>query len=185
MIGFPSKVLVIADYDNFRFNEPLNSPIDFVIACGDIQFQVLEDIYELFKKPIFAIKGNHDSQAPFPKFVTDVHFKIVQHRNWLIGGWQGVPIYKGTGPYEWDDLAAMKNLDNFPYVDIFICHAPLPGLTDKKDYAHLGSEAILRYVRDKQPKYVFHGHVHQNMGAMVENSAVISVYGKRIVSLTY
>ncbi|HUM34251.1 MAG TPA: hypothetical protein PKX32_03190, partial [Candidatus Saccharicenans sp.] len=61
MIGFPSKVLVIADYDNFRFNEPLNSPIDFVIACGDIQFKVLEDIYELFKKPIFAVKGNHDS----------------------------------------------------------------------------------------------------------------------------
>ncbi len=185
MKGFPSKVLVISDYDGLRFQEQVKPPIDFIISCGDVQVRVLEEIYNLFNKPIFAIKGNHDSTAPFPRFVMDVHFKVVQHRNWLIGGWRGVPSYKGTGPYEWDDLEAMDRLSKFPYVDIFICHAPLPGLTDKTDYAHHGSEAILKYVREKQPKYVFHGHVHQNMGAMVGDSAIISIYGTRTVSLSY
>jgi len=70
---------------------------------------------------------------------------MVQHRNWLIGGWQGVPTYKSSGPYEWDDLGATQQLSKFPYVDIFICHAPLYGHTDKADYAHTGSESLLRH----------------------------------------
>jgi len=183
MIGFPSKVLVIADYDGFHFQETIKSRIDFVLSCGDVPFHILEEIYERFRKPIFAIKGNHDPTAPFPKFVTDVNFKVVQHRNWLIGGWQGVPCYKSTGPFEWDDIAATEKLSKFPYVDIFICHAPLPKLTDKEDYAHTGSEAILRYVRDKQPKYVYHGHVHSEIGTMVGNSAAVSIFGAKTFSL--
>ena len=183
MIAFPNKVLVIADYENFHFEEKITSPIDFVLSCGDIQFQILQEIYDLYRKPIFAVKGNHDTTHPFPKFVTDVHFKMVQCQNWWIGGWQGVPIYKGSGPYEWDDLNAAAQLQNFPPVDIFISHAPIHKYTDKADYAHQGSHAILQYIQEKQPKYVYHGHVHSEMGAMIGNTAVVSVFGAKVFSL--
>ena len=58
---------------------------DFVLSCGDVPFHILEEICDLFKKPIFAVKGNHDPVKPLPKCVEDVHHRMVQHRNWLIG----------------------------------------------------------------------------------------------------
>jgi Icc-related predicted phosphoesterase len=57
-------------------------------------------------------------------------------------------------------------------------------LTDKADYAHGGSEAIRHYVEEKQPKYVYHGHVHAEMGAMLGESAVVSVFGAKVFTLT-
>lgn len=183
MLGFPSNVLVIADYPNARFDEDVRLRIDFVLSCGDVDAPILEEVYLRFRKPIFAVKGNHDSTKPFPDFVTDVHLRFIQHRNWLIGGLGGVPAYKDSGAYEWDDLAATAMLDKLPYVDIFICHAPVLGLTDREDAAHLGSEAIRRYIESRQPKYVYHGHVHAKMGAMVGQTAVVSVYGAEVVRL--
>lgn len=78
----------------------------------------------------------------------------------------------------------MNKLINFPYVDIFICHSPVKGYTDKADYAHVGSEAILKYIESKQPKYVYHGHVHSKIGAMIGRTAVVSIYGAKIVTLS-
>ncbi len=143
MIHYPSNVLVNADYEKYHFRDKLKRQFDFVLSCGDVQFQVFEEIHELYRKPIFAVKGNHDLTKSFPDYVTDVHHNIVQHRNCLIRGWQGVPSYKGTGPYEWDDMGVELQLSKFPYMDIFICHAPVSKLTDKEDYAHLGSDLEL------------------------------------------
>jgi Icc-related predicted phosphoesterase len=185
MIGYPSNVLVLADYPHPHFEERIQKKVDFILSCGDVEFRILEEIHERFNKPVFAVKGNHDTSQPFPEFVTDVHLKLVQHRNWYIGGFAGVPAFKGSGAYEWDDLGASSKLSLFPCVDIFICHAPLLGLTDKDDYAHQGSESILRYVREMQPKFVYHGHVHSKMAAMVGSTAVVSVFGADVFSLTY
>jgi Icc-related predicted phosphoesterase len=185
MIGYPSNVLVVADYPKPRFEENIRSKIDFVLSCGDVDPPILEEIHLLFQKPIFAVKGNHDSTKPFPEYITDLHLRFVQHRNWYIGGFGGVPDYKGSGAYEWDDLSAAEKLSKFPYVDIFICHAPLLGITDKEDYAHQGSEAIRRYIDAQQPKFVYHGHVHEKMGAMVGETAVVSVCGADVFLLTY
>ena len=185
MIGFPSNVLVVADYPKPRFEEDVRLRIDFVLSCGDVDPPILEEIYLRFHKPIFAVKGNHDSTKPFPDFVTDVHLRFIQHRNWLIGGLGGVPAYTGSGAYEWDDLGATALLDKLPYVDIFICHAPVLGLTDKDDAAHQGSEAIRRYIETRQPKFVYHGHVHAKMGAMVGETAVVSICGAEVVRLDY
>lgn len=183
MIPFPSKVLVVADYEKFHFEEKIYTPIDFVLSCGDVPIKILNDIYELYRKPIFAVKGNHDTTQDFPKYVTNVHFNIVQHRNWLIGGWQGVPIYKGTGAYEWDDMNTATLLQNLPPVDIFIAHAPIYKYTDKDDYAHQGSEALLQYIQNKQPRYFYHGHVHTERGIMIDRTAVISVFGAKVFTL--
>ncbi len=185
MIGYPSNVLVVADYPHPHFEEQIRKPVDFVLSCGDVDFLVLEEIRDRFRKPIFAVKGNHDVHRPFPAFATDVHLKLVQHRNWFIGGFAGVPGTAREGGYEWDDLGASAPLSRFPYVDIFICHAPLFRLTDKEDYAHQGSESIRRYVEEMQPQYVYHGHVHQGMAAMLGPTAVVSVYGAQVFSLSY
>jgi len=184
MIAYPSNVLVVADYPNYHFAEEFEKTVDFVLSCGDHQFHILEEIHEKYHKPIFAVKGNHDPAKPFPSCVKDIHFKVVQHRNWLIGGWQGVPAYKSSSPYEWDDIEATAQLSLFPYVDIFVCHAPVYMKTDKEDYAHIGSRAILKYIEEKQPKYVYHGHVQSKMGAIIGETAIISVFGAKVFTLS-
>jgi len=184
MVAFPSRVLVIADYEKAHFDERLKGNIDFVLSLGDVSFSILEEILDLYRKPIFGVKGNHDPSKTFPEGVEDVHRTIVQHRKWMIGGYQGVPTYKSAGSYQWDDAQAAFDLEHFPYVDIFICHAPIYKITDKADYAHGGSEAIRRYIEQKQPRYVYHGHVHSQIGAMLGQTAVVSVFGAKVFTLT-
>jgi Icc-related predicted phosphoesterase len=183
MVGFPSNVLVISDCEGYRFKINLKYSIDFILSLGDNPIQVLNDVYERYRKPIYAVKGNHDSSAPLPDFVIDVHFKVICERNWLIGGWEGVPQFKDEGTGMFDDFIASDHLRSFPRVDVFLCHSPLLGKTDLDDPAHRGSQAILDYVTEKQPKYLFHGHVHQEMACVVGETKVVSVYGHKVVHL--
>lgn len=81
-----SKGIVIFDeiLEDFTSPNEYIPKFDFVLSCGDVPFHVLEEIYDLYKKPIFAVRGNHDPVKPFPKCVEDVHHRMVQYRNWLI-----------------------------------------------------------------------------------------------------
>jgi Icc-related predicted phosphoesterase len=54
----------------------------------------------------------------------------------------------------------------------------------KTNIAHTGSEALLRYVKERQPRYVYHGHVHSAIGTMIGKSAVVSVFGAKIFTLS-
>jgi hypothetical protein len=98
MIGYPSNVLVVADYPPPRFEEQFRKKVDFVLSCSDVEFSILEEIHSRFNKPIFAVKGNHDTSKSFPGFVQNAHLQLVQHRHWLIGGFGGGSAFKGPRP---------------------------------------------------------------------------------------
>lgn len=66
-----------------------------------------------------------------------------------------------------------KILKKFDYVDILLCHQPPYGILDKVNFPgapknwknkHAGSQVILGYIKDKKPKYVFCGHIHEGEG---------------------
>ncbi|MGV8168932.1 MAG: metallophosphoesterase family protein [Candidatus Nanoarchaeia archaeon] len=68
---------------------------------------------------------------------------------------------------------AEKALKKFGSADILLCHQPPYGIMDKivAAYApkkwqglHAGSKLILKYIKTKQPKYVFCGHIHEGQG---------------------
>lgn len=68
---------------------------------------------------------------------------------------------------------ARKVLQWFDNLDILVTHQPPYGILDKvsAEFApknwigkHAGSKAILQYVKRKQPKYVFCGHIHEGLG---------------------
>ncbi len=84
----------------------------------------------------------------------------------------------------WTDDEAEILLADMPRCDIFICYNPVAGITDTPgSYAHQGSEAIRKYVTDKQPKMVFHGHVHKNLGGEIRNTLIVSVFGHKVIFL--
>jgi Icc-related predicted phosphoesterase len=183
MVAFPSNVLVISGYDRPHFKEHVRHEIDFVLSCGDVPFRLFEEIYERFNKPIFAVRGKNDPPAPFPDFVEDVHHRMIQHRRWLIGGWQGDMPHKPSGHPERDDMGADLHLGKFPYVDIFLCNAPLAKMAEEEDYAHSDCEAILKYIEEKQPQYVYHGRDHSEVGRIIGKTAVISALGAQVVTI--
>jgi len=90
---------------------------------------------------------------------------------------------------------AKKVLNRFVGIDILVCHQPPYGSLDKvtSEFApshwkgkHAGSRAILNYIKSRQPKYVFCGHIHEGEGmkkigrTMVYN---LGVAGYRIIDI--
>lgn len=68
---------------------------------------------------------------------------------------------------------AKRVLKNFRDIDILLCHQPPYSVLDKVDFPgipkswkgkHAGSKAILDYVKQHQPRYVFCGHIHEGVG---------------------
>jgi len=68
---------------------------------------------------------------------------------------------------------ARRVLRNFGKLDILVCHQPPYGFLDKVKFKaapkhwhgkHAGSKTILDYIKRKQPKYVFCGHIHEGEG---------------------
>jgi len=67
-----------------------------------------------------------------------------------------------------------KILKRFDKIDILLCHQPPYGILDSVSGKfgapkmwwgkHAGSKVILNYIKKKQPKYVFCGHMHETKG---------------------
>ncbi|MEN9626380.1 MAG: hypothetical protein RL557_708 [archaeon] len=69
---------------------------------------------------------------------------------------------------------ARQILQKFGKVDLLVCHQPPHGILDKvqsqhapKNWQgkHAGSKLIADYIKKKQPKYVFCGHIHEGQGS--------------------
>jgi len=66
-----------------------------------------------------------------------------------------------------------RALGRFGRLDILLTHIPPYGVLDRVDSAsihpswvgrHAGSKTILEYIRRRQPRYVFCGHIHESEG---------------------
>lgn len=90
---------------------------------------------------------------------------------------------------------AKKVLQKFGKVDILVCHQPPYEILDKvtskfapKDWQgkNAGSKTIRTYIKNKQPRYVFCGHIHEGKG--MEKLGKTEVYnlgfcGYKIISI--
>jgi Icc-related predicted phosphoesterase len=183
-VGYPSNVLIISDYEKDGFHEPVRFRIDFTLSLGDNNRRALEDIYQRYRKPIFAVRGDRDGKAPFPRGVVDVHLKVETYRNWTIGGFGGTLWRKDRGPDMWSETEAGEMLNEMPGCAIFICHNPVLGMTGTPENdTDQGSDAIRRYIAERQPKVVYHGHVGESLAGRVGTTAIVSVHGYRVVHL--
>ncbi|MFP4567651.1 MAG: metallophosphoesterase [Candidatus Woesearchaeota archaeon] len=73
-----------------------------------------------------------------------------------------------------DTKKAKKILNWFDELDILVCHQPPHGILDKVNLENgapkewngkrAGSKTILEYIKTKNPKYVFCGHIHEGAG---------------------
>lgn len=154
------KALHYSDHFDFNLSE-LFDESDILISTGDLSsfdFSAIE--YKIHEKPNFGVYGNHDTPGYLEQLgITNVHLKIVDFNGLRIGGYQGCPRYKDGGGPQFTEEEAIRDLANFPPVDILLLHAAPKDLLDTPgDPVHTGSQAVREYVDRTKPKYIFCGH---------------------------
>lgn len=177
------RVLILADLDDLHWAHGCGE-VDLILALGDIADCLILEAAESFgAPPIFAVKGNHDAPTPFPEGITDLHLRQTELGGLTFGGFAGSWRYKPKGHFLFDQNEATELLEGFPRVDIFLSHNSPRHIHDKEDGTHHGFEALVTYVREKQPNLFLHGHQHRNVETRVEMTRVVGVYGYSLIEL--
>jgi len=69
------RILALADIDATRWKWETGAA-DVVVSCGDVPPELMLEAAEAYNcGRILAVKGNHDSAAPFPERITDLHLR--------------------------------------------------------------------------------------------------------------
>jgi len=177
------RFLVIADDDSLIGHlDP--GPIDVLLSLGDLWDATIEKAIERYRpERVFAVRGNHDSAAPFSGGIVSLHGKAETFRGVAFGGFGGSWRYKPRGHHLYEQQEVSAALEGFPRVDVFISHNSPAGCHERDDYVHQGFEGLRDYVLRTQPKYLLHGHQHVNASSWLGETEVIGVYGERLLEI--
>lgn len=176
-------ILLLADDDGVRLDLP-EQPADLVISLGDIADSVILEAAKKAHCPrIVAVKGNHDSGAPFPTPIIDLHLSVQIVDGARFGGFRGSWRYKPMGHYLYEQDEVEELLAGFPPVDIFVTHNSPRHIHERDTEVHVGFEAFNRYIERCQPRFLFHGHQHVNQETSVGRTRIIGVYGQRRIDI--
>ena len=175
------NLLIIADDECLGPQIP-DCNTDLLVSCGDLPDPlILEAAKRCHCREVLAVKGNHDSSAPFPAEIRDLHLKLFQFHELTFGGFCGSWKYKPGGNYLFEDTEVERYLASFPPVDIFVTHNSPRLVHDREDDVHMGFAAFNQYVQRAKPKLMLHGHQRQNVESLIAGTRVIGTYGHRIL----
>ena len=174
-------LLVIAD-DDALLNTLPEVPADVLVSCGDLPDQtVLRAAQRCRCRQILAVKGNHDSSAPFAPPIVDLHLHTHVIQGITFGGFCGAWKYKPRGHYLFEQSEVERALAAFPPVDVFVTHNSPRLVHDRDDDVHIGFGAFNSYLARTHPRWLFHGHQHLNAETTVGATRVTGTYGHRFV----
>ena len=177
------KLLILADMDGFHWPHG-RGHADVVISCGDIVDQLILEAADAYGcQTIFAVKGNHDSNTPFPSPIVDIHREVRKSGGQSFGGLNGSWKYKPRGYFLYDQQEASAFLSVFPDVDILVSHNSPRGIHDQEDEVHYGFEGLNAYILRAKPKLVVHGHQHMERESLLGETRIIGVYGHKLIEV--
>ena len=186
------KILIIADIHGY--NEEIShyfkrvdvSGVDLIICPGDFtdmfntetgfsQENVAEMVLQkllAYNKPLLCVPGNHDPYEILDVF-DDYGANLHNHTKRVGGitfiGWGGAatPFRTIFEPTEEETEEALKGLGK--HVDnrtVVVLHNPPKGtkLDSVPEGKHVGSDAVRRFIEEKQPILVISAHIHEQQG---------------------
>ncbi|HEX8967476.1 MAG TPA: metallophosphoesterase [Chloroflexota bacterium] len=176
------KILAVSDEVDSRLygnrGTRARSGPDLILSCGDLPAYYLDYLVSTLDVPLYAIHGNHD--APPPLEGSDAFERCgaswiggrgVRAGGLLLAGFDGSLRYN-AGAYQASQAemhAAVRGLVPWllmnrlrygRFLDVLITHAPPRGIHDESDQCHTGFEAFNWLIRNFQPRYHLHGHIH-------------------------
>jgi uncharacterized protein len=155
-----------------------SSEADAVIAAGDFAkihdgLQETIDALKPISVPTILVPGNNETEDALRSACEGWEAATVLHgQGTEIDGTQfyglgaGVPITPWDWSFDLDDEQAAAKLADCPEGAVLVVHSPPKGHCDTSSAGdHLGSEAILSTIEEKQPKLAVCGHIHEAWGA--------------------
>lgn len=177
----PMKLLILADMDDFHWKQA-GGNADAILSCGDTYDQLILEAAQAYScSRIFAVKGNHDANTPFPAPIMDLHLHVCEHGGLRFGGMHGSYRYKPAGHFIYSQEKMQELFLAFPAVDVFLSHNSPRGIHERDNSAHQGFDGLLGYMQKTKPALVIHGHQHTNQETVVNGTRIISVHGYRLI----
>jgi uncharacterized protein len=136
--------------------------VDVVLCLGDLDSWALTELRTFPEVPLLGVYGNHCSGDYLP----DLGGKCLHRRGTHLdgvsfAGLSGCPKYKAVGDYQYSPDQIGYYLKSFPQVDVFLTHCPPRGVNDDPTReSHHGWEPLATHIKEKQPKYLLHGHTN-------------------------
>lgn len=177
------RVLIIADDDSI-FNKNKPETAELLIACGDLTNETLLKVARASGcKSAFAVRGNHDSLAPFPAGYVDLHLRVAEYGRLRFAGFHGSWRYKPKGYHLWEQDEVSALMRQLPAVDIFVAHNSPRGIHERDTDVHQGFDGFREYIVAKRPRFFIHGHQHANDISKLEDTTIVGVYGTRVLDI--
>ena len=169
------KLLVLADIDAFHWRHGTGQA-DVILSCGDVVDQVILEAAQAYGcSTVLAVKGNHDSPAPFTAPLQDLNMRVVECGGLRFGGFHGSWQYKPRGHFLYDQSAATAMLAQLPAADILISHNSPSGIHDRDDGVHLGFDGLNAYIAKARPRLGIHGHQHVSIETQVGDTCLFDL----------
>ena len=189
------KVLVIADQESKVLTEYYAENnlgnVDFVLSVGDLPYSYLDTIRKNLKKPLFYVKGNHDTYKTSLFDKDFIEWKSIEISGIRIIG-IGCQHRNGQILSEEEMRKKLRRLyqrsKSNASVDIIVSHYPALGIGDGQDTTHRGYQSIREFVIKMQPAYFIYGHNHLNYGRTqrvieIKNTKFVNAYEKAIIEI--
>jgi uncharacterized protein len=159
--------------------------VDAVVTAGDLTRFDLAGV-EGLSVPVMGVYGNHCDG----KYLKDLRIKNLHLKKALVGGvsfsgLEGCVRYKrGSSDVlytQWQYKWLVKRLRT---ADVLVTHCPPRGINDHEDPAHIGIDALRKWVDRVQPRVLIHGHTYPRTPATAHGRTRIEyVRGARIVEV--
>ena len=163
------KILVISDEESKiltdYYKENGFDDISFILSAGDLPYTYLQTVKSNLNKPIFYVRGNHDTYIP--KFFDKnfIEWKLAETCGVRI---LGIGCRKRSGQILTENEMKRKlkrlhrKVRNKEHIDIIIAHYPALGIGNGQDKTHIGYSAIKDFIEKIKPTYFVYGHNHLN-----------------------
>lgn len=155
---------------------------------GRFGVQRHQELVDITNIPKFGVYGNHCSGTYMDELgISNMHLRTMQYGGLSFGGFEGCVRYKaGSAPmYAQEEAQAL--MQNFPYVDIFLSHAPPYGIDDDPtEVTHQGFIALREYLDRLHPKLWMHGHTYPAPESLVTQhgpTRVEYIFGHKIIQI--
>jgi Icc-related predicted phosphoesterase len=183
--------------------------VDIVISCGDLPADYLEFIASTLNCPCYFVLGNHDVHVSAagerekhnPLGWASLDLKRLRLGKLRLAGLSGSPRYKPDAPLQYTQneqwmrafWLARQMTQGLAWwgrgADIIASHAPLRGIHDGPDHAHIGFDAFNWLAKTFRPRLWLHGHQHRNYNPMqsgetrLGETLIVNVHPYRILTL--
>ena len=152
---------------------------DVFFLLGDNDYDDIEAIKAFldeyrYNVPVFGVEGNHDDRGLLKECgIDDLNGRVIEWNGFRIGGISGSIRYKEAGNrFMISNGESEAIADALPLCDILLTHSnPCFQYPDFLT-PHSGLTGIGNYIREKQPKIVLHGHLHDQFVKSYQSTIV-------------